>query len=171
MYRSCKREEELHLGAGAAERYRADFGLSTFNEGRGIFDWNSVVRADGETLRSIKSRRFSLTPLAVELEVGLNTLERRGRREVAGDLRLPTKDGFGSWLGVPLVNKAFNRRDNVDRSVSLVTAGSIGSTKFFEFRRDIVMIQSRALTRFEFVLSTDVCKGSLTTVDDVDGGR
>lgn len=93
MYRSCKREGELHLGAGAAERYRADFGLSTFNERRGIFDWNGTVRADdGETLRSMKSRRFSLTPLAV----GLNTLERRGRREVAGDLRLPTKDGFGS---------------------------------------------------------------------------
>jgi hypothetical protein len=28
------------------DRYRADLGLSTFNDGRGIFDWNVVLVAD-----------------------------------------------------------------------------------------------------------------------------
>ena len=28
------------MGGSAVERYRADFGLSTFNDGRGIFEWN-----------------------------------------------------------------------------------------------------------------------------------
>ncbi len=31
---------------GAVDRYRADLGLSTFNEGRGILEWNGDV-ADG----------------------------------------------------------------------------------------------------------------------------
>lgn len=41
-----KKEKTIHFVGGAVDRYRADFGLSTFNDGRGIFDWN-VDETDG----------------------------------------------------------------------------------------------------------------------------
>ncbi len=97
------------MGGAAVDRYRADFGLSTFNDGRGIFDWNVVVpvvgavgggdgatTTEGEIPLLIGFVRFPLFTFGVEIITGLvvvvaaavalaNTFDKRGRRDTDGD--------------------------------------------------------------------------------------
>ena len=93
------------------ERYRADFGLSTLSDGRGIFDWNVELAAaelfgaagggvgamatDGEIARRIEPDRVPLGALELATITGLvlfavavalaKTLLRRGRLFTAGE--------------------------------------------------------------------------------------
>ena len=92
------------------ERYRADFGLSTLSDGRGIFDWNvelavaelfgadggvGAMATDGEMARRIEPDRVPLWALELATITGLvvfavvvalaKTLLRRGRVFTAGE--------------------------------------------------------------------------------------
>lgn len=157
-------EETIHLGGAAVDRYRADLGLSTFKDGRGIFDWNAfeaaaavvvvdgfsvgggvgVTATDGEMPRLIVPVRVTLVDFGVDTMTGLlalaaaealaKTLDRRGRRAVAGDATEPgcgfVADGSfavtaeedfrccGAGAGFVFVNSEFNLRDKVVRNVS-----------------------------------------------------
>ena len=101
----------FYLGGAAVERYRADFGLSTLSEGRGIFDWNvecadavlfgadgggvGAMGTDGEIARRIEPDRVPLGALELATMTGLvvfavavglaKTLLRRGRVFTAGE--------------------------------------------------------------------------------------
>jgi hypothetical protein len=124
--------EKAYFDGRVVERYRADLGLSTFNDGRGIFDWNVV---DGDTPRDF---------VAVEL---VNTCGKRDRRNnpgdfVSGNFVVTTDEG---WDGFVLVKNPLNLLDNVERNVSFEFVCTIGCVKVFELRRDIVITQSRAL--------------------------
>jgi hypothetical protein len=129
---SIKTEDIFYFDGGAVERYRADNGLSTFNDGRGIFDWNVVVKpavftdattTDGETVRFLLVFDFGLGTTAglFVISVGLtNTLDKRGRRDGVGDWYLCSgnfavtaeEDAF------VLVKNALNFLDIVERNVS-----------------------------------------------------
>jgi hypothetical protein len=108
-----RKKKRIHLGGSAVDRYRADFGLSTFSDGRGIFDWNAVelddvvavvfndgggdgaTATDGEIPRLIEPVRFPLFNFGLETITGLldvaaavalaNTFDTGGRR-VAADV-------------------------------------------------------------------------------------
>ncbi len=102
------------MGGSAVDRYRADFGLSTFKDGRGIFDWNVVVvvvdgvvpavfnvgggdgatTTEGEIPRLAAPVRFPLFNFGLETITGLfvvaaavalaNTFDTRGLRAAGG---------------------------------------------------------------------------------------
>ncbi|CAF0807805.1 unnamed protein product [Adineta ricciae] len=117
------KKETIHLGGTAVDRYRADLGLSTFKDGRGIFDWNvavvvedgvvpvvftvgggdGAITTDGDIPRLIAPVRAPFVDFGAETMTGLfvvaaadalaNTLDKRGRRAVAGDA-VPVVCGF-----------------------------------------------------------------------------
>ena len=163
-----KTEGIFYFGGGAVERYRADIGLSTFNDGRGIFDWNvAVPTTDGETPRPVRfpwvcNVGLGTTSGLFVVPIGVaNTSDKRGRRAgdwclFSGNFAVTAEEGV-----FVLVKKALNFLDIVERNVSFDDdGGTIACVKFFEVRRDMVITQSRALVFVEWVLIMDVLSWS-----------
>lgn len=143
-----KRRICIHLGGAAVDRYRADLGLSTFNDGRGIFDWNAAVvdgvgvgvaelfnvgGGDGATTTDGEIPRLMLPVRLPLLNFGLDTIT--GLLVVAAAVALANTFDTGVRRGVAVVAADIDDGDgDCVLSVDVFDDGNLAVTADDAFR-------------------------------------